>query len=216
MNPSDRIISVLKSAKFREQIASFALPCANVKQERLLLYLLAQQLTKKKCVVNLEYKRTDMILDGTEVEAKYHFDCDLPKIQEWLCENQNKDKMNAALKGKISGWNGAAHILRDIAPKNKRGKEADIFLWIVVCRDLPEKFDYDDPKARQYCWAKQSKKYNGTIQKSKRVSQAKKNAGDILDRLKEFRNFEQDEATAKINMPELQATYLFYVCDFIT
>jgi len=129
-DPTNIIKKALKSHAFikeLEQISSYA---SNIRQERPIVYLLAKHLNMAGThKVILEYKtgkgtKCDLLLDGSKVEAKFHYTFDIHQIDNEIKHPQKIKKNN-------TNW-----VVLPLIDKDMKNKKPDIFIWIICARDL--------------------------------------------------------------------------------
>jgi hypothetical protein len=141
----------------------------------------------RKHVVNLEYDKKDMLVDGKYVEAKYNFDCDILADGKLVDQSTNKtvDQIQRELKTrtrtkKSIGWTEYLSIAKDILDK-----KPDCFLWVIVSRHLTEQMTAENPSQQVYCWAKENYKFYKAkgLSYQKASKEASKAAIDYLRKL---------------------------------
>lgn len=207
-NPIHHLIDVIKSTEFNAEICELSVYAANVKQERQIVSLLAKFLTREgyKTILeqvnpNAESKKTkyDLCLDGINIECKYHFDFD---IQIMKTENRTIEQYRKELetKEKNLSWGIKPVIIKDIF-YNK----PDVFIWIVVTRDLS---NISDGEIAAYCYGKEQRRYNKAPKEIEPV------INKFLEEIYSEKTYTTETHTIQTK-DKVNSKYDFYICNFI-
>lgn len=153
MNHAKILGTVFDNTAFKKELAELSHYCSSIKQERQIMALIAKFLSQRY-VINLEYKKKDMLIDSSHIEVKYNFDCDVMSLIDSV-KGKSPTNINSEIKTtKNIGWKPYLCIARDILHK-----KPDCFLWIVVSRNLSDDMTTKDHSKKLYCWAEQNLKY---------------------------------------------------------
>ena len=99
-----------------------------------IVFLFAKYFWRLGHTVTLEKNKFDLVIDGTSIEFKYHFDFDTIRLQRSLekFEGDIKKLMNAVNEKKFSAsWTVVPEIYKDVIVK-----QPDVFVWIICARNL--------------------------------------------------------------------------------
>jgi hypothetical protein len=207
--------AILVSREYKRELEEMSSYLASIKQERPIIYSLAKRLWKDRRVFQLEAKRRDLVVydgaDETRVEFKYHFDCDMTKLDDELRSYGNKpiktvlDEAQARMSS--TGWTVALKVYEDMYEK-----KPDIFVWVICSRDLSK---VGKEVLKHICWSAEQCKWIGRYPNA-RMDQAYMSVADsFLAKLKTvgkrpFEVLKADLATKG----EFPSAYHFRICDF--
>ena len=123
------ILKIFRSLEFRTELEELSSYAAHIKQERPIVHLLAKYFWRQGRNVVLEDRRCDLVVEGTKIEFKYHFDCDQASMKKELemCGGEIAS-LNACKK---NGWQACRSIYDDTVIKCPH-----IFILIICSRDL--------------------------------------------------------------------------------
>lgn len=200
---STHIIEILNLPDFKNELEELSSFASNIKQERPIVLLFAKYFWRKKRDVILELNKCDLVVDGTRIEFKYHFDCDTTqRVAKEL--GKAGGELERLLAGKPTGWNVCANIHKDMVEKNP-----DIFVWIICSRDLST---LDEKSLAKVVWSRQQNDFNKSV--------AYDPAGNNLLVMNQFLEKLQPVRPFSIGMKSVQtardfpSTYHFLVCEF--
>jgi hypothetical protein len=208
------IKKILKSRKFRKDLKNISHYAMSIKQERPILFQIANHFFKNGYLTVLEKDKTDLVLKKNneliKIEAKYHFDFDLVKVKEELEKESFYEMINKINRKKNINWTIVPTILKDLAPKRikERNKpQPDIFIWIISKRNI---LKVDNYYYKSICMANHQLSY----QNSRSLSF---NENEIINKLAKkliaFLDNNYDYFSHKINLKKgfLPTQYFFIV-----
>lgn len=180
---------ILVSVEFGRALGDLSSYLASVKQERPIIYLLANFLWKRKIKFQLEAKHKDLVVEGKHLEFKFNY-----------------DRVGEVLKGGSTGkWGVRDGIRQDVIDK-----KPDIFVWIICSRDLskvaPDELD-------RICFSREQRNYNRRHPyNSDREFLAVVDA--LLAELQAERSFSV-LAEEIVTTGDFPSTYRFKICEFL-
>jgi hypothetical protein len=131
---------VLGCPEFKAEMVQINRYAANIKPERPIVYLLAKLLRRSGNLkeVALEFRspldkrKTDLVLfDGQgndcRIEVKGHWDFEIKKAKQELTRLEDED---------IPPKKGHTWMVLPTVAEDLTAKSADLFVWILCCRDL--------------------------------------------------------------------------------
>jgi hypothetical protein len=107
---------------------------ASIMQERPIVYLLAKHLWRKGFKFELEHKQTDLVVEGKCIEFKMNYnrcEVDLGNTLDRFGDNLSAMWVSVQTGRLNKTWRVGPKIYQDVCIKRP-----DIFVWIVVSRDL--------------------------------------------------------------------------------
>lgn len=150
MKEYDILKNIIRNRKFKKDIEELGSYARGIKHERQIVCLIAKYLNRRGENYALEHrennKHTDLIINMKKIEFKFHYDHDIPKLKEWLDKkiNNKYSKINKYIgKGKSYTWLTGPLVYRDL-------KDSDIFVWIIVFRDITKLNKYEKVKICSY------------------------------------------------------------------
>ncbi len=206
------IKKTLSSKPFKRELDDLSLYAANIKQERQIIGLLAKLLVKRRLFdkISMEKKtgkkskeKTDLRIDDEiSVEAKYNFDWDLEKLdKEMTTFGYDVNKVARKVMKKRDFWGISYGVIKDIVLK-----KPDIFMWIIVERDIGEVGQQQQTEKIDICLADQQRK-----------SQAG-GFGKIIDKffksIKVRRKFDLDKISVGADNKHFKSRYHFFILNF--
>lgn len=199
--------AVFESSEFQVELEDLSSYAANIRQERPIVYLLAKHFWKRGYKLALEKNRCDLVVDGTRIEFKFHFDCDMLSLQKELDRyggNVERLMQAVSMKEISSTWTVSPGIYKDIMIKRP-----DIFVWILCTRDLNQ---LTSDEISRVCIGAQQLRYNrdNPYELSGEFIEV---ADDFLAKLQALRKFSLEKTTIITNGSFPSAYYLM-TCDF--
>lgn len=144
-NVLNTIKDILQSSQFKTDLEGLSAYACNIKQENPIMILLAKYYFQKNKDVILEWKqkisgrrnprKTDLVIEGIRIEAKFFFEFDIKRIKDEL-EKLHWDLeviINKIKTTKPNSWSPSELILNDIFKR-----EPEIFILIFWFRDIPQ------------------------------------------------------------------------------
>jgi hypothetical protein len=151
------LMAILESPEYQRDLEEVSSYAASIKQERPMVLLLAKYLHRQGYTFRLEHKHCDLVVDGTRVEFKFHYDFDITvKVQRELRNHSGDIKqvwMASQARKRKHGWTVIPGIYGDVC-----GKDCDIFVWVVCARDVTT---LTDDRLTRVCFGSDQRKYNG-------------------------------------------------------
>lgn len=195
--------AILESPEYVRDLADLSAYAASIKQERPMVLLLAKYLHRRQYRFALEEGGHDLVVDGTRIEFKFHYDFD---IQQRLVKELEKHAGDIVEVSKAAHktWSVIPGIYKDvISPKN-----ADIFVWIICARDLDTLTDED---LKRVCVGRQQKRHNrDNPYGSDRFLLI---VDAFLESLQQLRKFSVETATIATK-GDFPSSYHFWLCEF--
>ena len=207
------IKDAFESSEFKSELEDVSSYAANIRQERPIVLLFAKYFWRRNYKSALEQKfpqrreKCDLVVDGTYIEFKFHYDCDMINLQKELNRYGGKIEIvwNAACEKKLSKtWTVSPGVYKDVLVKRP-----DIFVWIICSRDL-SKLTTDE--ISRVCIAIDQSRYNRKrpYESSREFLEA---ADSLLAKLQELRKFSLEKATIVTN-GSFPSAYHLMLCDF--
>jgi hypothetical protein len=196
-----------ESPKYKHDLQELSSYAASIKQERPMVLLLAKHFHQQSYKIALEQHHHDLVVDGTTIEFKFHYDFDIPKLQKELNKHVGDIERvwKAAQEGELSkSWSIIPGIYNDICLKRP-----DIFVWIICARDL-SKLTGDDLSS--VCLGSRQVNYN-EVHPYGPDSALLEVADRFLEKLQGFRKFSLETATIATN-GDFPSSYHLRLCDF--
>jgi hypothetical protein len=204
---------ILETSEFKKELEDLSAYASSIRQERPIVMLLAKYFWQRRYKFAMEQKfhlrrdKCDLVVDGTYIEFKFHFDFDMLSLQKELNLFQGNIEMvwKAACEDELSKtWTVSPSIYKDVIVKRP-----DIFVWIICSRDL-SKLSNDD--IDRVCIGVDQWKYN-----RKRPYESNREfmevAGSLLSKLQELRKFSLKQ-TAIMTNSNFPSKYQMMLCDF--
>jgi hypothetical protein len=193
---------IILSPEYKAEVREISRYLASIKQERPLVYALAKLLYRAKRPYCLEDKGTDLVVDGRRFEFKKSYDFDLRwKLDKELQKAEGIPLREVCRDKPKHGWVHLPRLYADMAVKH-----ADVFVWMIVSRDLSGVVDDDG-----ICLADEQRRWNAPHPYSDR---------SYLDIAERFLNRVLEEREFSVVKAEIQttgdfpSTYHFWLCDF--
>lgn len=201
------IKAVFESSEFRSELEDISSYAANIRQERPIVLLFAKHFWQRRQKIALEKKKCDLVVDGTRIEFKFHFDYDMLSLRKELSRygDDVEKLMEAVSKKELSRtWTVAPGIHKDVMVKRP-----DVFVWVLCARDLSG-LTKDD--VGSVCIGAQQRRYNrSTPYESNRGFLEV--ADGFLEKLRELRSFSLEKATV-LTCSSFPSAYHLRSCDF--
>jgi hypothetical protein len=196
---------ILICDEYKRDLTELSSYLASIKQERPIIYFLAKQLRKRGIGFQLEAKpeRTDLVVDGTSVEFKFNYDCDMAVLHKELEKAGDKLLKDVCAEKSTHGWIALPRLYADMV-----NRVADVFVWIILSRDLSQ---VDENARTGICASGPQRKWNKTHTYSDRTYL--NIAQQFLDKVraeKEFSVIKEEIPT----MADFPSTYHFWFCEF--
>lgn len=131
MISSHEIKVIFESSELRSGLEDLSSYAANIRQERPIVLLFAKHFWRRRHKFALEEGKCDLVVDGTRIEFKFHFDSDMRNLQKELNKFDGDVELlwNAACEEKLSRtWTVGPGIYKDVIVKRP-----DIFARINLC-----------------------------------------------------------------------------------
>ncbi len=208
MTISASIKSIFESPKFRSDLGALSSYAANIRQERPIVVLFAKYFWQQGERVALEKNKCDLVVNGTRIEFKVHFDSDIPMLQRELNKyDGNLETLMKAVSAKEHSrtWNICPGIYKDVIMKRP-----DIFVWILQSRELSK---LTDDEIARVCVGNDQRNFNrnNPYESSKEFLDV---ADGFLEKLKEYRQFSVEQTTLRIDC-WFPSTYHLRICEFL-
>lgn len=199
-----------------EELSSYA---ESIMQERPMVLLLSKYLCRQGHKLELEYRRKleqkdryrkqyDLVVDGTLIEFKFHYDWHIGVyLEKELAKYKPDSLLWEAVRDpkKINpGWSVTPHICKDVLEK-----KPDIFVWIICARNLDDVKD-DDLRPINDNHAQKNFNKNGNPYGSTKFLAP---VDSLLGKLKKRRGF-SDEMTIIATDGHFPSTYYLKLCEF--
>lgn len=208
MMSAQALMAILTSPEYRLELDEMSSYAASIKQERPMVMLLAKYLRRQSYKFRLEDNDHDMVVDGTRIEFKFHYDFD---ITEKLRKELEKHKWNieriwkAAQAGTISdSWTVIPGIYKDVC-----GKNCDVFAWVVCARDVSR---LTDDQLTGVCMGSRQRTYNKRNPYDKNT-QLLEVVDAFLEKLQRCRRFSV-AATTMTTKGDFPSSYHLRICEF--
>jgi hypothetical protein len=200
--------TIFESSEYQQDIEALSSYAANIKQERPMVLFLAKYLYQMGHLLALEQDKCDLVVDGTGIEFKFHFDFDVPELEKELKRYNGDVEMvwKAVREGKLhERWTVTPGIYKDIFVKRP-----DIFVWIVCSRDLS---GLRDDYVRRVCMGDRQRKYNKNNPHSQN-GRFLNIVGAFFTALKSLRPFLLETATIA-TAGDFPSRHYIWMCDFV-
>jgi len=215
--------AIFDSEEYKKDLEDLSLYAAHIIQERPMLYFLAKYLSTRGFKPILEKKDSgyayDLAVNSTKIEAKFYYEGDIKRRLEtemnkvkWDINSLRKKLEKLKEKNRGTSWNMALAIIKDIFDKNP-----EIFILIIVSRDLRKIKKTEPDFLKHICWSKYEIKYNEQKHNeeygfdNKRIL---KLVNRFLDQIKKIKPFESDYLKINITNKMFPSSYHIYFCDF--
>jgi hypothetical protein len=201
---AEELLGIFQSAEYKKDLTELSSYLASIKQERPIVYGLAKFLWRRRQRFQLETKHTDLVINERKFEFKFHYDCDMEKLERELkdygdaLDHKWIEKRAWDRPGK--NWSVSAGVCEHMF-----GKEPDVFVWIICSRDLR------NVVADHICWAKEQIRWSATHPYADRTYL--ETADRFLKKLQSLRPFSilADEIKTAGDFPSV---YHLRICDF--
>jgi hypothetical protein len=207
MITAENIKAIFESCEFRSDLEALSSYAANIRQERPIVVLFAKYVWQKGHKVALEKNKCDLVVDGTRIEFKVHYDSDVQTLRWELTKyGDNIERLMEAVSAKKHSptWAICPGIYKDVIVKRP-----DIFVWILSVRDLSK---LTDDEMSRVCWSSEQRKYNRN-----RPYGSNQEFLDVVDsflaKLQKLRMFSIQKATA-ITSGDFPSEYQLRLCEF--
>ena len=207
---ADDFRSLISTQEFQRELEEMSTYLMSIKQERPIVYLIAKQLWKRGVSYQLEgTERKDLWIDGkTRLEFKFHYDCDILKLDAELKKLGDKSLLTVLNEsrstGRSTGWSVSPKIYEDICER-----KPDLFVWVICSRDL---FSQDATELSRVCWSREQVKYNKAH--SYNATETFSHSIDqLFVRLQAIRPFRVSREVVSTN-GVFRSAYHFFICDF--
>jgi len=207
MITAEDIKVIVESAEFRSELEDLSSYAANVRQERLIVMLIAKHFWRRGYNVALEKKKTDLVVDETRIEFKFHFDSDTLNLEKELnrFDSNLEILMTAVSEKQISKtWTVSPGIYNDVIVKRP-----EIFVWILCTRDLSK---VTNDELSRVCIGTLQQNYN-RVRPYESNREFLKVTDSFLAKLQEIRNFSLEEITINVNS-SFPSVYYLMLCEF--
>lgn len=202
----------LTSKPFRKELEDLSLYAANIKQERQIIGILAKLLVKRKSFdkISMEKKvsekskeKNDLCVDDEiRVEAKYNFDWDIEKLDNEMTKfGYEANKAVRKVMRKRDSWGISYGVIKDIILK-----KPDIFMWIIVERDIEMARQKQQIEKIDICLADQQRK--------SRVRDFDVIVDKFFRSIKTSRKFDLYKISIKADNRYFESRYHFFVLNF--
>lgn len=198
---------LFESSEFRSELEDLSSYAANIRQERPIVLLFAKHFWRRGCKLALEKKRCDLVVDGTRVEFKFHFDYDMLSLRKEMDRygGDVERLMEAVSKKELSRtWTVSPGIYKDVIVKRP-----DIFVWILCARDLG---GLTSEELGRVCIGTHQKRYNRDWPYESNLEFLEV-ADGFLAKLQELRKFSLEKATVSTS-GGFPSTYHLRACAF--
>ena len=207
MISSQEIKVIFESPEFRSDLEELSSYAANIRQERPIVLLFAKYFWRRRHKFALEENKCVLVVDGTRIEFKFHFDSDMRNLQKELNKFDGNIEMlwNAACEEKLSRtWTVSPGIYKDVIVRRP-----DIFAWIICARDLSR---LTKDEISRVCIGVDQSRYNRRrpYESSREFLEV---AEHLLAKLRALRGFTLEKASATTN-GGFPSAYHLMLCDF--
>lgn len=207
MITAENINTIFESSAFNMDLEALSSYAANIRQERPIVNLFAKNFWQQGHKVALEKNKCDLVVDGTRIEFKFHFDSDFRLLQKELQKyDDDIERLMEAVYAKIHSptWTVCPGIYKDVIVKR-----SDIFVWILCARDLSK---LTDDEMSRVCVGSDQRKYNRS-----RPYESNREFLDETDRflakLKEIKKFSVAKTMILTN-GAFPSEYHLRICEF--
>lgn len=202
------IRKILDSPEYRRDLEELSSYAANIKQERPMVLFLSKYLYLRDHKLALEQDGHDLVVDGTSIDFKFHYDFDIShKLQRELTNHAGSIQRiwKAANAGKLSWtWTVVPGIYKDVCVKSP-----DIFVWVICARDLS---GMNDDDLNRICLGSWQRKYN-TYKPCDSSLDCLALVDSFLEKLRKHRRFAINKITIATR-GIFPSSYHVRVCDF--
>jgi len=218
MNAND-LRAIIASPEFKTELSEMSCFLASIKQERPIVYCLAKQIWRgRRHVFQLESKLKDLVVDGKRIEFKFHYDCDMEKLENEIKKHGTApltEMWNAVRAKKLSkSWSVMPQIFEEFCVREPK---VDIFVWIICSRDLSK---LATQVCGRVCWSTEQYKWHRKYPDAAKSRAYVKVADEYLERLRQVRPCaallkEDIEIAATPDWKDsFPSVYHFRICEF--
>jgi hypothetical protein len=183
------LIEIFQSEAYQKDLEGLSSYAASIKQERPMVLFLAKYLYESHRKLALEEEKCDLVIEGTRIEVKFHYDSDISgNLRNVLEKYGTIEKVwQAAQAGQLSKtWHVIPVIDKDVCVKRP-----DIFVWIICGRDVSK---LSEEELAGVCFGKEQRKYNAQHPYGS-DGEFLKTADEFLSKLQDCRKFSLETAT---------------------